>query len=92
MLIETCYGAVERRVVERAAQIKLLICDVDGVLSDGLIYMGNQGEELKAFHVRDPLPADFRYRSRHHHRSLLTTGGRSRQNLGHQPPVPRTAR
>ncbi|MGL4270513.1 MAG: 3-deoxy-manno-octulosonate-8-phosphatase KdsC [Plesiomonas sp.] len=53
MLIETCYGAVERRVVERAAQIKLLICDVDGVLSDGLIYMGNQGEELKAFHVRD---------------------------------------
>ncbi|MGL4626198.1 MAG: 3-deoxy-D-manno-octulosonate 8-phosphate phosphatase, partial [Plesiomonas shigelloides] len=41
MLIETCYGAVERRVVERAAQIKLLICDVDGVLSDGLIYMGN---------------------------------------------------
>lgn len=53
MLIETCYGAVESRVVERAAQIKLLICDVDGVLSDGLIYMGNQGEELKAFHVRD---------------------------------------
>ncbi|MGL4456102.1 MAG: 3-deoxy-manno-octulosonate-8-phosphatase KdsC [Plesiomonas sp.] len=53
MLIDTCYGAVERSVLERAAQIKLLICDVDGVLSDGLIYMGNQGEELKAFHVRD---------------------------------------
>ncbi len=27
--------------------------DVDGVLSDGLIYMGNNGEELKAFNVRD---------------------------------------
>ena len=26
--------------------VKLLICDVDGVLSDGKIYMGNQGEEL----------------------------------------------
>jgi len=36
-----------------AAGIRLLICDVDGVLSDGLIYQGNQGEELKAFNVRD---------------------------------------
>lgn len=30
-----------------------VILDVDGVLSDGLIYMGNNGEELKAFNVRD---------------------------------------
>lgn len=30
-----------------------MILDVDGVLSDGLIYMGNSGEELKAFNVRD---------------------------------------
>jgi 3-deoxy-D-manno-octulosonate 8-phosphate phosphatase (KDO 8-P phosphatase) len=36
-----------------AAKIRLLILDVDGVLSDGLIYMGNNGEELKAFNVRD---------------------------------------
>lgn len=34
-------------------KIRLLILDVDGVLSDGLIYMGNNGEELKAFNVRD---------------------------------------
>ena len=33
--------------------IKLLACDVDGVFSDGRIYMGNDGEELKAFHTRD---------------------------------------
>ncbi|MDP1153604.1 3-deoxy-D-manno-octulosonate 8-phosphate phosphatase, partial [Klebsiella pneumoniae] len=39
--------------VDRAATIRLLILDVDGVLSDGRIYMGNQGEELKAFNVRD---------------------------------------
>lgn len=31
----------------------LLICDVDGVLSDGRSFMGNNGEELKAFNVRD---------------------------------------
>ena len=37
----------------KAENIRLLILDVDGVLSDGLIYMGNNGEELKAFNVRD---------------------------------------
>ncbi|MDF7679259.1 3-deoxy-manno-octulosonate-8-phosphatase KdsC [Enterobacteriaceae bacterium ESL0689] len=49
----TCYGPVSADVFARALKIRLLILDVDGVLSDGLIYMGNQGEELKAFHVRD---------------------------------------
>ncbi|ADM96526.1 MULTISPECIES: 3-deoxy-manno-octulosonate-8-phosphatase KdsC [Dickeya] len=50
---DTCYGPVDTQVMQRARDIRLLICDVDGVLSDGLIYMGNQGEELKAFNVRD---------------------------------------
>ncbi len=52
-MIATCYGPVAADVMARAAQIRLLICDVDGVMSDGLIYMGNSGEELKAFNVRD---------------------------------------
>ncbi|RLM11199.1 3-deoxy-D-manno-octulosonate 8-phosphate phosphatase [Gibbsiella quercinecans] len=52
-LIETCYGPIANDVMARAGKIRLLICDVDGVLSDGLIYMGNSGEELKAFNVRD---------------------------------------
>ena len=51
--VETCYGPVRQAVMTCAAGIKLLICDVDGVMSDGLIYMGNSGEELKAFNVRD---------------------------------------
>ncbi|XBS69387.1 3-deoxy-manno-octulosonate-8-phosphatase KdsC [Acerihabitans sp. KWT182] len=51
--IDTCYGPVDEVVLQRARDIRLLICDVDGVLSDGLIYQGNQGEELKAFNVRD---------------------------------------
>ncbi|KAB8306797.1 3-deoxy-manno-octulosonate-8-phosphatase KdsC [Erwinia endophytica] len=51
--IETCYGKVSLDVMTRARQVKLLICDVDGVMSDGLIYQGNNGEELKAFNVRD---------------------------------------
>ncbi|GKX56468.1 3-deoxy-D-manno-octulosonate 8-phosphate phosphatase [Leminorella grimontii] len=52
-MIDTCYGTVEEEVFQRASAIRLLICDVDGVMSDGLIYMGNHGEELKAFSVRD---------------------------------------
>ncbi|MBT9432780.1 3-deoxy-manno-octulosonate-8-phosphatase KdsC [Candidatus Sodalis endolongispinus] len=52
-IVETCYGPVALQVLESARRIRLLICDVDGVMSDGLIYMGNHGEELKAFNVRD---------------------------------------
>lgn len=52
-MIETCYGAVSEQIIKKAEKIQLLICDVDGVMSDGLIYMGNNGEELKTFNVRD---------------------------------------
>lgn len=51
--VETCYGPVNQQVMAQAQKIKLLICDVDGVMSDGVIYQGNNGEELKAFNVRD---------------------------------------
>ena len=51
--LATCYGPVSADVIAKAENIRLLILDVDGVLSDGLIYMGNNGEELKAFNVRD---------------------------------------
>jgi 3-deoxy-D-manno-octulosonate 8-phosphate phosphatase (KDO 8-P phosphatase) len=38
----------------RSAAIRLLVLDVDGVLTDGTILLGS-GEELKSFHVRDGL-------------------------------------
>lgn len=47
------YQNVSDELLQQAAAIKLLICDVDGVFSDGRIYLGNNGEELKAFHTRD---------------------------------------
>lgn len=47
------YRAVTPEVWEQAARTKALVCDVDGVFSDGRIYLGNDGEELKAFHTRD---------------------------------------
>ena len=52
-LFSKLYQHVSDVVVEKATQIKLVIFDVDGVFSDGRIYLGNQGEELKAFHTRD---------------------------------------
>ncbi|AOE50501.1 3-deoxy-manno-octulosonate-8-phosphatase KdsC [Kangiella sediminilitoris] len=40
-------------LLEKAARIKLLICDVDGVLSNGQVIIGNHGEELKTFNIKD---------------------------------------
>jgi 3-deoxy-D-manno-octulosonate 8-phosphate phosphatase (KDO 8-P phosphatase) len=42
-----------RELMSRAAQIQLVIFDVDGVLTDGRLYLGNDGAEYKAFHIRD---------------------------------------
>ena len=42
-----------RDVLDKAAQIQLVIFDVDGVLTDGRLYLGNDGNEYKAFHIRD---------------------------------------
>lgn len=36
-----------------AAEVALLVLDVDGVLTDGRLWYGPDGESLKAFHVRD---------------------------------------
>lgn len=40
-------------VLTRAADIRLVVLDVDGVLTDGRLYFGARGEEMKCFHVRD---------------------------------------
>ncbi|MFZ5450598.1 MAG: KdsC family phosphatase [Thermodesulfobacteriota bacterium] len=40
-------------VWQRAQAIRLLILDVDGVLTDGSLYFDAKGEALKVFHVRD---------------------------------------
>jgi len=38
---------------ERASRIRLVIFDVDGVLTDGSLYLGDDGQEYKAFNSRD---------------------------------------
>ena len=39
--------------LNRARSVRLLILDVDGVLTDGRLYYGQDGAEFKAFHVQD---------------------------------------
>lgn len=38
---------------ERCKKIKLVLTDVDGVLTDGGMYYSNEGDVMKKFHVRD---------------------------------------
>ena len=37
----------------RLAEIKLVLTDCDGVLTDGGVYYGAEGEQLKKFNIRD---------------------------------------
>ena len=48
-------AATPRRRTDAAARVRLLVLDVDGVLTDGRLYYGARGEALKVFHVRDGL-------------------------------------
>jgi 3-deoxy-D-manno-octulosonate 8-phosphate phosphatase (KDO 8-P phosphatase) len=42
-----------RDVLAKAARIRLVVFDVDGVLTDGSLFLGDDGQEYKAFHSRD---------------------------------------
>lgn len=44
---------MDPEVINKIKRIKLLILDVDGVLTDGKIYLSEKGEEMKVFHARD---------------------------------------
>lgn len=40
-------------LAEKCSHVQLLLSDVDGVLTDGLVTIDNQGVESKQFHIRD---------------------------------------
>ena len=42
-------------ILDKAASIKLVIFDVDGVLTDGRLFFGDDGQEYKSFYARDGL-------------------------------------
>ena len=43
------------QLMERASKIRLLLLDVDGVLTDGLLYFDAHKDAMKSFFVRDGL-------------------------------------
>lgn len=46
-------SAFDAALLQRAAGIRLLILDVDGVMTDGRLHYDAEGREFKTFHVRD---------------------------------------
>jgi 3-deoxy-D-manno-octulosonate 8-phosphate phosphatase (KDO 8-P phosphatase) len=46
-------GTITAKLRAKAAKVRLLVLDVDGVLTDGRIIMDHEGREIKAFDVRD---------------------------------------
>ena len=42
-------------LLAKAKRIKLVVTDIDGVLSDGLVYLDQEENELKAFNIKDGL-------------------------------------
>jgi 3-deoxy-D-manno-octulosonate 8-phosphate phosphatase (KDO 8-P phosphatase) len=63
-------------LLEKAARVRLLVLDVDGVLTDGNLYFDNNGNELKAFSTRDGF--GIRCLQRHGIESALITGRQSK--------------
>jgi 3-deoxy-D-manno-octulosonate 8-phosphate phosphatase (KDO 8-P phosphatase) len=53
--MENYLKGVDPEILEKAKKIKLLITDVDGVLTDGGIIFDNEGVESKKFNVKDGL-------------------------------------
>lgn len=47
------YGEISQDLVAKLKRIKVLISDVDGVLSDGKIYLTEKGDEIKSFNAKD---------------------------------------
>ena len=50
-------------VQERIRRIKLLLMDCDGVLTDGRVWLFDNGEEQKGFHTRDGLGIELWHRA-----------------------------
>jgi 3-deoxy-D-manno-octulosonate 8-phosphate phosphatase (KDO 8-P phosphatase) len=65
-------------LAERARKIKLMAFDIDGVLTDGRIVLGNYGDELKFFNIQDG--HGFVMLNRSGFKTVFITGRKSRVN------------
>ncbi|HXF07323.1 MAG TPA: HAD-IIIA family hydrolase [Candidatus Acidoferrales bacterium] len=65
---------VGAEILERARRIRLVVFDVDGVLTDGRLYFSPDGPEMKVFHARDGLGIK---QLRHHGIDVAVISGRT---------------
>ena len=49
---------ISKKIIEKCQLIKLVISDVDGVLTDGGMYYSDKGEVLKKFNAKDGMAVD----------------------------------
>lgn len=63
---------------ERLKRIKLIATDLDGVLTNGTIYYGDHGDEIKGFHIQDGQGIVLAQRAKI--RTVVITGRKSRVN------------
>jgi 3-deoxy-D-manno-octulosonate 8-phosphate phosphatase (KDO 8-P phosphatase) len=66
---------LQRGARARARRIRLLVMDVDGVLTDGRMVLSERGDELKSFHTRDGVAVALARRAGL--RTAMVTGERS---------------
>lgn len=66
---------------EKAKQIKLMVFDVDGVLTDGRIYVDDNHVEIKAFHVLDGIGIKH---LQHAHIQIAVISGRKGEGVNHR--------
>lgn len=78
-------------ILEKASRIEMLIFDVDGVLTDGSLFLGDDGQEYKAFNSQDG--HGIKMLQSHGVRCAIITGRTSKvvehrmQNLGVDPEL-----
>lgn len=53
VLVSAANVSFDAALLARAAGVRAAIFDVDGVLTDGTLYISEAGETLKAFHALD---------------------------------------
>ena len=93
---EDLQGALKREgldgALKRAEGLKLMIFDVDGVMTDGTLYYSERGEELKAFNIQDGLGIKMlqaiRRGGRADHGQELARGRIARGQPRHRAPLP----
>ena len=44
---------IPQKILDKARRVKFLLLDVDGVMTDGMIYLDAEGRETKAFNIYD---------------------------------------